>query len=182
MGRGRQDPIEYTVQAGILDAAIRAPRGGNTKGWRFILVDDPAVKAELGPLYRDSLGQLWATAYRERVERARRTPEDPDSIATLRMVASAQHLADHFEEVPLFLIAFSRGDRSGRSIFPAAVSAQLAARAQGVGSALTSLLSAVRGPEALEILGVPAHGGSPIASCLSFPYPTRPLDLPAPPP
>jgi nitroreductase len=179
MRRVRPDPIPYPVQARILDAAIRAPSGGNTQGWRFILVDDPAVKAELGPLYRDSLGQLWATAYRERVERARRTPEDPEGMATLRMVASAQHLADHFEEVPLFLIAFSHGDRSGGSIFPAVWSAQLAARAQGVGSALTSVLSAFRGPEALEILGVPADGGWSMACCVSFGYPTGRWDVAA---
>ena len=88
------------------------------------------------------------------------------------MVASAQHLADHFEEVPLFLIAFSRGDRSGGSIFPAVWSAQLAARAEGVGSALTSVLGAFRGAEALEILGVPADGGWTMACCVSFGYPT----------
>ena len=87
MRRVRPDPIPYPVQARILDAAIRAPSGGNTQGWRFILVDDPAVKAELGPLYRDSIGQLWATAYRDRVERAQSAPEEPQNAATLRMVA-----------------------------------------------------------------------------------------------
>src|SRR5260370_28591346 len=156
MGGVRLDPIASPVEAGILAAASRAPSGGNAQGWRSIWVHDPAIKAELGPLYRDSLSRLWATAYRERVERARSTPEDAASIATLRMVASAQHLADHFEEVPLFLIAFSLGDRSGGSIFPAVWSAQLAARAEGVGSALTSALRAFRGPEALELLVVPA--------------------------
>jgi hypothetical protein len=88
------------------------------------------------------------------------------------MVASAQHLADHFEEVPLFLMAFSRGDRSGGSIFPAVWSAQLAARAEGVGSALTSVLGAFRAREALEILGVPAEAGWSMACCVSFGYPT----------
>ena len=172
MRRVRPDPIPYPVQARILDAAIRAPSGGNTQGWRFILVDDPAVKDRLGPLYRDSLRQLWATVYRERVERARSAPDDPASVDTLRMVASAQHLADHFEEVPLFLIAFSRGDQSGGSIFPAVWSAQLAARAEGVGSALTSVLSAFHGPQTLEILGVPADRGWFMACCVSFGYPT----------
>ncbi len=172
MRRVRPDPIPYPVQARILDAAIRAPSGGNAQGWRFILVDDPAVKAELGPLYRDSLSQLWATAYRERVEQARHAPQDAASVETLRIVASAQHLADHFEEVPLFLIAFSRGDRSGGSIFPAVWSAQLAARAEGVGSALTSVLGAFHGPEALEILGVPADRDWSMVCCVSFGYPT----------
>jgi len=55
MRRVRPDPIPHAVQARILDAAIRAPSGGNSQNWRFVLVDDPAVKRQLGPLYRDSL-------------------------------------------------------------------------------------------------------------------------------
>jgi nitroreductase len=172
MRRVRPDPIPPPVQARILDAAIRAPSGGNAQDWRFILLDDPAVKAELGPLYRDSIRQLWATAYADRIERARNAPDEPESMSLLRIVASAQHLADHFEEVPLFLIAFSRGDRSGGSIFPAVWSAQLAARADGVGSALTSVLGGFHGPEALEILGVPPGRGWTMACCVSFGYPT----------
>jgi nitroreductase len=172
MRRVRPDPIPQPVQARILDAAIRAPSGGNAQDWRFILLDDPAVKAQLGPLYRDSIRQLWATAYADGIERARNAPHEPESVSLLRIVASAQHLADHFEEVPLFLIAFSRGDRSGGSIFPAVWSAQLAARADGVGSALTSVLGGFHGPEALEILGVPADRGWTMACCVSFGYPT----------
>jgi len=172
MRRVRPDPIPYPVQARILDAAIRAPSGGNAQGWRFLLVDDPAVKAELGPLYRDSIAQLWATAYRDLIERAQSAPDEPGHAATLRMVASAQHLADHFEEVPLFLLAFTRGDRSGGSIFPAVWSAQLAARSEGVGSALTTVLGIFHGAEALEILGVPDGHGWSMACCVSFGYPT----------
>jgi nitroreductase len=172
MRRVRPDPIPQPVRARILDAAIRAPSGGNAQDWRFILVDDPAVKAELGPLYRDSIRQLWATAYANQIERARNATREPGSVSLLRIVASAQHLADHFEEVPLFLIAFSRGDSSGGSIFPAVWSAQLAARAEGVGSALTSVLGAFHGQEALEILGVPADRGWTMACCVSFGYPT----------
>ena len=77
-----------------------------------------------------------------------------------------------FEDVPLFLIAFSRGDSSGGSIFPAVWSAQLAARAEGVGSALTSVLGAFHGAEAMEILGVPDGHGWVMACCVSFGYPT----------
>src|SRR6202050_5980268 len=156
MRRGRPDPIPYPVQARILDAALRGPSGGNTQGWRFILVDDPAVKDQLGPLYRDSIRQRGATAYAERVERARSAPEDPASAATLRMVASAQHLADHFEDVPLFLIAFSRGDPSGGSIYPGVWSAQLAARSEGVGRARTCVLRGLHGAGAMESVGAAA--------------------------
>ena len=66
MRRLKPDPIPYEVQARILDAAIRAPTIG--EGWRFLLVDDPAIKAQLAPLYRQgfermiggSLGEVFA--------------------------------------------------------------------------------------------------------------------------
>ncbi len=172
MRRVRPDPIPVGVQARILDAAIRAPSGGNTQGWRFLLIDDPAIKAKLGPLYRDAMATLWQTAYRDRLERARSAPTDPASVSMLKVQASAQHLADHFEQVPLFLAAFSRGDPSGGSIFPAIWSAQLAARAEGVGSALTSVLGFFHGTEANQILGVPAEKGWIMNCLVSFGYPT----------
>src|SRR5258708_34877801 len=127
MRRVRPDPIPEDVQARILDAAIRAPSGGNAQSWRFLLVDDPHVKAKLGPLYRDAIGKLWETAYRERLAAARSRPDDPDSASLLRVQSSAQHLADHFEEVPLFLIAFSRGDMTGGPVYPPAWNAPLGA-------------------------------------------------------
>lgn len=172
MRRVKPDPIPAEVQARILDAAIRAPSGGNAQNWRFLLVDDPGVKAGLAPLYQDAIARLWATGYRERLEQARATPEDPESASLLRVQSSAQHLADHFGGVPLFLIAFSRGDGSGGSIFPAVWSAQLAARAEGVGSALTSVLGAFHGEAAMQILGVPPGKGWTMACCVSFGYPT----------
>lgn len=52
MRRMRPDPIPLGTQARILDAAIRAPNGGNTQRWHFLAVDDPALKRSLGELYR----------------------------------------------------------------------------------------------------------------------------------
>src|SRR5258708_31274996 len=127
MRRVRQDPVLEEVRARMLDAAIGARSGGNAESWRFLLVDDPHVKAKLGPLYRDAIGKLWETAYRERLAAARSRPDDPDSASLLRVQSSAQHLADHFEEVPLFLIAFSRGDMTGGSLYPASLYARLSA-------------------------------------------------------
>jgi len=171
MRRVRPDPIPKDAQARILDAAIRAPSGGNDQCWLFLLVDDPAVKDRLGPLYRESLTQLWQTAYKERIVAAEATPDDKVSAQTLRVVRSAQYLADHFEDVPLFMFAFAPNESSGGSIFPAVWSAMLAARGQGLGSALTTVLGHYRAKEALAVLGVPPDGGWVNVCCVSFGYP-----------
>jgi nitroreductase len=179
MRRVRPDPVPDGVQAKILDAAIRAPSGGNTQNWRFLLVDNADVKAKLGPLYRDAMSRLWATAYAERIAAAKENPDDPASASLLRIIRSSQHLADHFEQVPLYLIAFTRNDASGGSIFPAVWSAQLAARAEGVGSALTTILGIFHPAETLAILGVPEGKGWEMACCVSFGYPTGKWDVAA---
>src|SRR5215472_16653950 len=94
MRRVRTDPIPQDVQARILDAAIRAPSGGNTQNWQFLVVDDADLKAKLGPIYRDCMSLLWATIYKERIEAANANPTDPEHAQMLRIQRSAQYLAD----------------------------------------------------------------------------------------
>ena len=73
--------------------------------------------------------------------------------------------------MPLLLFGFVQHDPTGGSIFPAIWSAQLAARAEGVGSSLTSVLL-FRQPEVLSLLGVPDGEGWLMACCVTFGYPT----------
>jgi nitroreductase len=169
MRRVKPDPIPEDVQARILDAAIRAPSGGNMQNWRFMLVDDPAIKATLGPIYRDSFAQLLETFYKAPLEQARATPDDPESASLLRVMKSAQYLADHFEGYPLLLFAFST-DPSGQSVYPAVWSAMLAARAEGVGTALTSVMNVFHREELLKVLEVPE--GWHNTGCVTMGYPT----------
>jgi nitroreductase len=171
MRRCRPDPIPEAVQARLLDAAIRAPSGGNTQNWRFMLVDDPDVRARLGPIYRECLALLWKTIYKERLETANAAPDDPEHAQMLRVQRSAQHLADHFEVYPLLLFSFVQFDPSGGSIFPATWSAMLAARAEGIGASLTSVFL-FQLDNVLEILGVPKEEGWLFSSCVTFGYPT----------
>ena len=171
MRRVSDRPIPQDVQARILDAAVRAPSGGNAQNWRFLVVDDPAVKAQLGPIYRDCMATLWAGIYAPRIAAAEAAPDDPESKQFMRVKRSAQHLADHFEQYPLLLFGFAQHDPSGGSIYPAVWSAMLAARGEGVGSALTSVLAFKR-DEVLPILGVPAGEGWIMAACVTFGYPT----------
>lgn len=171
MRRVRPDPIPLDAQARILDAAIRAPSGGNQQNWRFLLVDDPGVKAALAPLYHDSIARLWETIYAPMVAALAEHPEDPANQAFARVQRSAQWLADHFEEVPLYLFPFARRDNTGGSIYPAVWSAMLAARAEGVGTCLTTVLGVWHAEETLEILGVPADKGWSMAGCIPMGYP-----------
>lgn len=171
MRRVRPDPIPMESQARILDAAIRAPSGGNAQPWRFLLVDSPDLKARLGPLYRDSIEKLWKTVYAERLAQAAEDPERRSNQSLLKVQRSAQWLADHFEDVPLYLFCFIRKGSGDGSIYPAAWSAQLAARAEGIGSALTSVLGHFYPEEIRTILEVPDAAW--VNACmLSFGYPT----------
>lgn len=171
MRRVRPDPIPDEIQQRILDAAIRAPSGGNSQSWRFLLVDDEAVRGRLGPVYRGCLEQVFTVFYGDRVAAAHASPDEPESRAMLAMQRSAQHLADHFEEYPLLLFSFAQGDPTGGSIHPATWSACLAARAEGIGTAWTSAFALNVDP-VLEILGVPEGQGWHFASCVTFGYPT----------
>lgn len=169
MRRVKPDPIPEEVQRSLLDAAVRAPSGGNAQNWRFLLVDSPEVKAKLGPLYRDGLQQLWDGHYKDL-----RDSSDPQAR---KVQASAQHLADHFESYPLMLFAFAKDDPTGGSIFPSVWSAQLAARAHGVGSALTSILSIFYPKQTLGVLGVPPGQGWRLACTVTFGYPLGRWDV-----
>src|SRR5688572_1441362 len=103
MRRIKPDPITEDVQKRILDAAIRSPSGGNQQAWRFMLIDDKAVIAQLAPIYRRCLAQVWDLVYKERLIIANADPDEPENAQTLRVQRSAQWLADHFEEYPLLL-------------------------------------------------------------------------------
>ena len=171
MRRVKPDPIPQESQARILDAAIRAPSGGNSQGWRFMLVDDAAVIGQLAPLYRECMERLFSTVYGPALEAATAAPEEGDNPQFLKMYRSAKHMGDHFDGYPLLLVAFSQGDRSGGSIFPAVWNAMLAARAEGIGSAITSLLL-FEIERTFEILGVPADEGWNFACLVPMGYPT----------
>lgn len=164
MRRLKPDPVPIEVQARIMDAAIRAPSGGNMQDWRFLLVDDAETRTELGALYRVGWEDLVSSGYLNPGADA-----TEDEIAAKRRVgSSAQHLADHFEDAPLLLFGFSRG--GGSSIYPAIWSAMLAARAEGVGSTLTTILAGKK-ERVLELLGVPDGENWSMAGCVVMGYP-----------
>jgi len=170
MRRTKPDPIPLEVQAKILDAATRAPTGGNMQRWAFMLVDDPDTKATIGSLYRECVDWLWSTIYKQERANAENDPDSPQSAQFLRIIRSVEHAAEHFGEYPLLLFAFDKGDSSGGSIYPAVWSAMLAARAEGIGSSLTTVLG-VKAAEVADLLAVPTDDGWSMSCCVPLGYP-----------
>ena len=163
MRRLKPDPIPYEVQARILDAAIRAPNIGQE--WRFLLVDDPAIKAQLAPLYRQGFERTVGGALEELFADVIKT-DTPMG----RTVRSGVYLVNHFAEVPLLLIGFGR-TKEGSGIYPALQNAMLAARAEGIGSTLTGFLQTYFANEVMDILGVPKDAGWYMHGVVPMGYP-----------
>lgn len=137
--RLKPDPVDDEVLLRCIELATRAPTASNGQTWEFIVVRDPAVKATLGRWYRRAwrwYGRAGALL-KGRDERMR------------RIIRAVQWQVDHFEDVPVLVVACLRGpsvpvpwlNRSSRygSIFPAVQNFLLAARAEGLGAALTTL-------------------------------------------
>jgi nitroreductase len=163
MRRLRPDPIPLEVQARILDAAIRAPHIGEQ--WRFLLIDDPAIKTPLADLYRHA----WARLFEQMdVNLADLLQSDAPHGRAAR---SGDHLARHFQDVPLLLVGFAR-NRDGSGIYPALWSAMLAARAEGIGSTLTAVLQSFVTEEVFDLLDVPKEAGWYLHGAIPMGYPT----------
>lgn len=167
MRRVKPDPIPDEAIAAMIDAAIRAPSGGNSQNWRFLTVSDPDLRAQLGPLYRRAWEQLQNTIYKGRREAAEAAGDD----GALRVMRSSEWLAENFETVPLWVFCLHRNDPSGASIFPAVWNLMLAARGMGIGTCLTTILGIFEQDAVFELLGVPADKGWSIAAAVECGYP-----------
>lgn len=168
MRRSDGEPISDDVVAAMLDAAVRAPSGGNAQNWRFVVVRDQALKDRLGPLYRNAWEHLGNTLYAGRREAA----EERGDSQTIRVMKSSDWLADNFEKVACWMMVFSRNDPTGASIYPAIWNAMLAARGHGVGTCLTTILGMFEQDEVFEILGVPGDKGWRMDAAVSVGHPT----------
>jgi nitroreductase len=137
--RLKPDPVDDEVLLRCLELATRAPSGGNRQPAEFILVRDRRAKAALGRLYRQSwsvYGGLGKLLY-------------GSDERTRKIIDAVDWQVDHWEDVPVVVVACLRGVglpvpgivRSSRygSIYPAIQNFLLAARAEGLGAALTTL-------------------------------------------
>ena len=169
MRRMRKDPVPVETQGRILDAAIRAPNGANTQRWHFLAVDDGATKAELAELYRQCRQREYAEFATGPLAKALHDPAE--HAETMRKIkSSGDYFAEHFAEIPLLLFVFAIDDHGGANIYPAIWSALLAARAEGVGGVLTTVLR-YEAETVTTLLGVPIEDGWKMIAMLALGYP-----------
>jgi nitroreductase len=169
MRRVHPDPIPLETQARILDAAIRAPNGGNTQRWHFLAVDDRDTKTELAAIYRRCRAQEYADIAAGELAKP---VHDPEAHAeTMRRIkASGDSFAEHFAEIPLLMFVFAIDDHGGANIYPAIWSVLLAARAEGVGGTITTVLR-YEAERVMKLLEVPTAEGWNMTAMLALGYP-----------
>jgi nitroreductase len=133
------DPVDDDTILRAIELATKAPTGSNRQGWEFVVVRDPEVKHQLARLNR----QAWSV-YRRLGKR------HAGDDATRKIVDAVQWQADHFEEVPVVIVACLHGRAPVfgppvlasswyGSAYPAVQNLLLAARAVGLGATLTTL-------------------------------------------
>jgi len=167
--RFRPDPVPDELITRVLDAALRAPSASGVQNWMFVVVKDPALRARLGELYRES-SRVVLAEYADRLKPAHLGDRQYEL-----MKKSSGYLFEHMADAPVLIVAALKlgapGSRhsplkgeqemarfwrlSGASIYPAVQNLILACRALGLGTVLTTIHAYYE--EALKAaLGLPA--------------------------
>ena len=151
------DPISDAHLKILMDAASKAPSGGNSQPARFLVIRERNRIAAFGALYHEA---WWAKRRDEKQPWTRREDIPEDSI--YRMAAL---LADELRHAPVVVLCFGLYTGSGHSVLPGMQNLMLAARALGIGSTLTTLHPQVM-DRVYAMFGVPQelefHGCIPL--------------------
>jgi nitroreductase len=147
-------PVPRELLLECIDIASHAPMGGNLERNRWLVVDDPELKAAIAEPYQ-AVGRPYLAA----------NETDHVDDRQRRVIDSATYLVDHIAEVPAMVIAMRLDRLSDQaknfevagyhgSVAPGVWSFQLAARARGLGSAWTTF-HLVYERKIAELLGIP---------------------------
>jgi nitroreductase len=149
--RLKPDPLPEALITQVLDAAIRAPSGGNAQNWAFLVVRDAGLRRSLGAIYRK------ASDIAEQVYAAKGRPAHLTERQYQRLMRTGAYLWDHLGEAPVIVVpclhqpmvpdapgvdagaerAYAERIR-GASIYPAVQNIILACRALGLGTTITT--------------------------------------------
>jgi nitroreductase len=142
-------PLDDRTIERILETANMAPSGSNAQPWEFIVIRESAIKTQLRELYVD----LWEAHKASRIVRERSTL----SLRARKALQAGDQFAAALERVPVHVVVvlnrtrmrIERGSDKDRvypssvygSVFPAIELMMLSARALGIGTAVTTMLS-----------------------------------------
>lgn len=175
--RIKDTPIEADVLQRVCQAALWAPSGGNRQPWRLIVVQDTALKQALSDLYVEE----WDLYVEYNLQKLGQQP--PDVIEKVRaQFGTGTALANNLAQIPAVAIFvhdptalyvtdahFNRHPVvGGASLYPAVQNFLLAARAEGLGGVLTTLICS-REAELRELLKFPDGWG--VHAMVPFGYP-----------
>jgi len=138
-------PVADDVLYRVLDNARFAPSGGNRQGWKVVVIRDDTKRRALRDLYRLTWDRYVAEMY---------GPYDKLSDQVREALDDAAQMAEDLHTIPVHLAvwvdmsAIAVTDRdaprpsvvAGGSIFPFIQNIQLAARNEGLGTRITTLL------------------------------------------
>ncbi len=157
-------PIAPELIQKVLETANMAPSGSNAQPWEFVVVREAAMRREIQRIYQEQ----WEPYKESAIIRGRKQL----SARATKAIASGDEFAAQLAVVPVHILTFldrpkmrvERGSADDLfnfgatygSMFPAIELLMLTARALGIGTAMTTMLSS-REPETKALLGVPEH-------------------------
>ena len=140
----KPDPVPDDLIREVIAAGVRAPNGGNSQQWGFVVIKDDATKRIIAEHYPAT---------------ARPSHGEPATASERRTAESADYLAQHAMDVPAWILAVTRHPGTdihhGASIYPAVQNMLLVARALGLGSVLTTRVRRGFEPQIREAVGLP---------------------------
>jgi nitroreductase len=185
-------PVSDETLARILDTARFAPNGGNRQAWRVVVVKDPSIRTALRDAYLPGWYEYLAqsgsglTPWSPLNDRDREREAIAEAPAIAATAADGPGgFAEHLDQVPALLVILADLGRlatvdrdtpvpytmvGGASIYPFAWTILLAAREEGLGGVLTTMV--VRESDTVRrLLGVP--DGCVVAGMLALGVPVR---------
>jgi nitroreductase len=163
-------PVPRDVVLRCLELAGQAPSGENSQPYRWIVVEDPELRAGVADVYRaatlDFVAQVRAAKAGAAPDPLVRLGMDVDlsDPGTRRIGSSVAHLRDNLHRVPVLVLPVLTTRVEGMSVFqsasvwgsvlPAVWSFLLALRSRGLGGAWTTA-HLHREAEMADLLGIP---------------------------
>ena len=176
----KEDPVEGELIVRLLQAAQKGPSGSNRQPVQFLVVRDAGK--------RQAIQDLYLPIWDQYMQKAR--SGEWKVGGSEKFLSNADHFAQNMAKVPVHVVVcFNIDDMQpidtglnrpsvagGSSIYPVIQNFMLAARNEGLGTTLTTLLCL--GEQALRpVLGIPESVGTAAVVTLGWPAKSFPKKL-----